>query len=42
MPFNLSWQYLKDSSLKLGVIMSAYKARLDEIADMKRMNIEIK
>lgn len=22
--------------------MSAYKARLDEIADMKRMNIEIK
>jgi hypothetical protein len=29
MPYNLSWQYLKESSLKLNVIINAYKAKLE-------------
>jgi len=31
MSFNLAWQYLKESSLKLNVIIQAHKARLEEI-----------
>ena len=39
MPYNLAWKYLQQSSLKISVIMGAYQAKLDEIEDMKNMNL---
>lgn len=39
---NLAWQYLKDTSLKLKVITAAYQSKLDEIEEIKKMNVEIK
>ena len=39
---NLSWQYLKDSSAKIRVLVAGYYAKLEDIENLKKMNQEIK
>ena len=42
MVWNLSWQYLKDSSAKIKSLVAAYYLKLEEIEDLKKYNIGIK
>ena len=35
---NLSWQYLKETSLKLKAVFGAYNATIDEIQEIRHMN----